>query len=448
VHHPWPTAPPPPAPPSNANSPSMDDMAGAWDAADPHALAIRREAPWTLEQYRKILHGLALHGRGLPLLDRALAVPAPQVPVIDAWRGTAPRQRAVGNLCAWLVAAAHVHATAGDYAAARRDLQRSLATAALITRGGLSADHAVAWEHGGRASTAARTIAVRFPVPVAILRRMVADFLHQADSVEPFVECVRADLLPLRNFVPIYYSSALYHPAVDAHHWGSKGGRFLRRLAAGAAPVAGSTPGKTVRNLESLYQHWVVLAQKPYSATVQDEYDAIKKGWSPERTILGLVLATRDPVGYHMAGGVIDTTDQLHARATTHVAVLRGTALFLAVRAYETEHGALPDSLAQLVPAYLPRLPADPFSGKPFRYLRSGVPGLPGDAWAIYSVGANCADDSGTAYIPSSFSPYCEPDLVIPSQNYPREWQLKKPPREWHPGGRSKPRVGPRLVAI
>jgi len=428
THHPWPTAPPPAAPPKSPDSPPTG-MLGAADESDPHHLAIRREAPWTLEQYEQILHGLALHRPAIPLLDRALTAPNPRVPTVGPW----PRGHWVRSLCAWLVISAHTHAATGDYAEARRDLQRSLATAALFTRGGSSSDHLAAWARGGLISVAAKTIAIRHAIPPAILHEMAADLLHQTDSAEPFVECIRAELLSLRNFVPAYYSD---HPLGS----GSGSERYVAGLAFAVARLAGSTPDKTVRNLESLFQHWVVLAQKPYSAAVQDEYDAIKEGWCPKRTIKGLVLGTRDPLGYHMASRVIDTPDRLHACSATHVALLRGTALFLAVRAYELEHGGLPDSVEQLVPTHLPQLPVDPFSGKPFRYLRSGVPGLSPDAWAIYSVGTNCADDGGTAYAPSSLSPYGEPDLVIASQNYPREWQLRRPPRKWYPGGRSKPR--------
>ncbi|HET6575819.1 MAG TPA: hypothetical protein VFG68_19615, partial [Fimbriiglobus sp.] len=46
----------------------------------------------------------------------------------------------------------------------------------------------------------------------------------------------------------------------------------------------------------------------------------------------------------------------------------RAAMLKLAVRLYAAETGALPGSLAQLVPKYLPVVPADPYDGQPFRY--------------------------------------------------------------------------------
>jgi hypothetical protein len=439
--HPWPTALPPPAPPPKPGSPAMG-MFGGGDESDPHTLAIRPEAPWTREQYEEILHGLALHQPGLPTLDESLAAPDPRLPTAQDYEESRPLPEWTRSLCNWLAVSAHIHAAEGGYAAARQDLRRALAAAAMITRGSPALDNLAAWTCGYVVSTAAAGIAANHPVPPAVLRQMAADLLHQAATSEPLVECIRAELLPLRNFVPHYYRYAHFDPVGYPYDYGRWHQRLVARLAFAAAPLAGSTPRKTTQDLESLFQHWVVLAQKPYSPSVQDEYDTIKEGWSPERTVPGLVFATRDPFGYHLARSIIHTPDYLHACFTTHLAVLRGTALALAIRAFQAEHGSLPVSLKELVPDYLPRLPDDPFSGKPFRYLRSGVPGLAADAWAVYSFGGNCVDDGGTAYTPMGLSPYREPDLVIPSQAYPREWQLKHPPRQWYPGGRSQPRIG------
>ncbi len=52
----------------------------------------------------------------------------------------------------------------------------------------------------------------------------------------------------------------------------------------------------------------------------------------------------------------------------------RAGKLQLALEAWRIEHGQLPDTLDQLVGAYLDRLPIDPGSGEPFRYFREGLP--------------------------------------------------------------------------
>jgi hypothetical protein len=45
----------------------------------------------------------------------------------------------------------------------------------------------------------------------------------------------------------------------------------------------------------------------------------------------------------------------------------------VALRRYRLEHGAYPDDLASLVPAYLPRVPLDAATGRPPAYGRSGA---------------------------------------------------------------------------
>jgi hypothetical protein len=52
----------------------------------------------------------------------------------------------------------------------------------------------------------------------------------------------------------------------------------------------------------------------------------------------------------------------------------RATCLVLALAAWKLEHGELPDTLDDLVGPYLTKLPPDPHTGEPFRYLPQGIP--------------------------------------------------------------------------
>jgi hypothetical protein len=62
----------------------------------------------------------------------------------------------------------------------------------------------------------------------------------------------------------------------------------------------------------------------------------------------------------------------------------------LAVERYRRAHGgSAPQTLADLVPTYLPSQPIDPFSGAPIRYVRGT------DRYKIYSIGSNRTDDGG-----------------------------------------------------
>jgi len=73
-----------------------------------------------------------------------------------------------------------------------------------------------------------------------------------------------------------------------------------------------------------------------------------------------------------------------------------------ALRAYELDHhGQYPTTLAQLVPAYLPSVPLDPFTASsPLSYRRTCA------VYALYSVGPDTRDDKGVAvYDPSKTGP-------------------------------------------
>jgi hypothetical protein len=62
----------------------------------------------------------------------------------------------------------------------------------------------------------------------------------------------------------------------------------------------------------------------------------------------------------------------------------------LALRAYRLERGGYPETLAELAPSYLRKLPADPFgAGQGFGYRREG------GRYVLYSVGPDGKDDGG-----------------------------------------------------
>ena len=63
----------------------------------------------------------------------------------------------------------------------------------------------------------------------------------------------------------------------------------------------------------------------------------------------------------------------------------------IALQGYHADHKRYPDTLQQLVPEYLPALPADPFATNgSFRYHLDA-----GDQYTMYSIGPNGIDDGG-----------------------------------------------------
>ena len=82
----------------------------------------------------------------------------------------------------------------------------------------------------------------------------------------------------------------------------------------------------------------------------------------------------------------------------------RLTEACLALRAYEVRHGAPPAKLEQLVPQYLPAVPADPFAPQPLLLRRQDGRAV------VYSRGPDGDDDLG--FQSTSKNPYRDGDLV------------------------------------
>lgn len=89
---------------------------------------------------------------------------------------------------------------------------------------------------------------------------------------------------------------------------------------------------------------------------------------------------------------------------------LQATATRLALERYKLAHNHYPDTLAYLVPTYLPELPADPFNpGHPLKYLlRDATP-------YIYSVGSNGIDNQATPALRNSDAANLEARFADPT---------------------------------
>jgi hypothetical protein len=78
--------------------------------------------------------------------------------------------------------------------------------------------------------------------------------------------------------------------------------------------------------------------------------------------------------------------EKKHARS---IASLRLVMTDLAVRGYQAKTGKPPAALAELVPAWLPAVPIDPFSDRPLIYR------VTTNSFSLYSVGSDGKDDQG-----------------------------------------------------
>ncbi|MGB2865003.1 MAG: hypothetical protein WBC05_16875, partial [Sedimentisphaerales bacterium] len=77
-----------------------------------------------------------------------------------------------------------------------------------------------------------------------------------------------------------------------------------------------------------------------------------------------------------------------------YMAGLRAARTGLAVERHRLAAGKLPDSLTELVPAYLESVPKDPYDGNKIRYKKLEA------GFVVYSIGEDLSDDGGKERLP------------------------------------------------
>lgn len=142
--------------------------------------------------------------------------------------------------------------------------------------------------------------------------------------------------------------------------------RELARAFAGAAAVDDALPP---------WRHTERTADAAYSRLM-------RSGLYSAMPILESLQESEGPIGRSCAARDLTETQ-------------RDVALVvLALESARRARGQWPATLAELVPAYLPRLPLDPFTGKPLRYI---APSSQSERPIVYSVGVDAVDDGGKA---------------------------------------------------
>ena len=146
---------------------------------------------------------------------------------------------------------------------------------------------------------------------------------------------------------------------------------------------AGSQPTMLARLNMSLVSPRVIF--NSYTRCMNEAVQRVGLSW-PARRALPALAAPSDPFNDQL--GVLFDDDGF--KQTSNDAYNNLLLTELALRAYREGRGAYPASLNALVPAYLPRVPLDPFTdGQPLRYrLANGRP-------LLYSVGPDATDDGG-----------------------------------------------------
>ena len=381
---------------------SEDTPAAGWDmlrtpfrkdlfpAQAPQPFGV--EGAWSVEDYGKIQAALEIGEPYLELAREAVAAPDPQVPTATTMGFVLHYLIETRNLGRLLAASAYVKEGMGDIPGAMDDLLTCIRLGNLISRGGCMINHLVDVAMTAIATDALHRITMRSDVPSKELCITAQELLRIADHVEPFAEAMRYEAL-----VGLASVDLVIQQGLGAINGGNEQGKWQQRIITRLAEdFTGSSPAAMKHNFTSLYQHLVDLADRPYHRDVRKRMELVIGDLKPQ--FPGAFFNKQDPAGYILACMLVPAITKANEKMARRDALLRGTALYLAILAYEKDNGTPPEALAKLVPKYLPRVPLDPFDSKPFRYRTGEVPPAWGDAaWGMYSIGANFRDDGGKA---------------------------------------------------
>lgn len=151
------------------------------------------------------------------------------------------------------------------------------------------------------------------------------------------------------------------------------------------------------------------IASVTWSSTVRDGrlawYTANRNAWNEfydwAAARAAEPPAARTVIGYPDTGLLIVDSQRpnivhtLTAIDRDHVN-FGGTLTMLALERFRASCGTYPDSLDELVPDFLPSLPLDPWSEKPFGYRRiDPATDGQGRAYLLYSIGSDATDNGG-----------------------------------------------------
>jgi hypothetical protein len=173
--------------------------------------------------------------------------------------------------------------------------------------------------------------------------------------------------------------------------------RTIEFLKSGEGGNGGSFPDNLRRRVNQVRLAQAMRKYEPAMLRTMNEAVEIARR-EPEDQLEGLqrldVAAKRTGAGvlaseYELAQLLMPQLSKVGAAFRRDRAILRGAIIALALERFRLAENHWPEELKELVPAYLPAVPRDPFDGRAMRYRK-----LP-DGVIVYSVGPDGKDNGG-----------------------------------------------------
>jgi hypothetical protein len=194
--------------------------------------------------------------------------------------------------------------------------------------------------------------------------------------------------------------------ATTQAYWGERACSLAESEAMAADIPAGSVIRPLlVLDMIRLARIWTARAD----AVAQANWPVAATHLPAENDSGALLHLLTHPITNALSRGTGRDTRIIVSRHFVCLAQRRMAATGLAMRLFEIDHGHRPTQLADLVPDYLPAVPADPFSpdGARIRYRPAVEPAV------LYSLGADGKDDGGAEASDRWYWPYKPGDIVF-----------------------------------
>lgn len=317
---------------------------------------------------------------------RRFVPPAQQGPLLDwTWPEIGYGRLGV-RVCVGRMALA---AERGDEAMVARSLEQGLAWA--------RATDCVPWEAGRLAAGAMRLFMLQGANELMLGRtfspetlRAMAAAIERQRSVIPLVMPLEGNRLIARDAVRQVYHDAEKPPRI-----------MLMKLLRASEPDAPDR-GDGRLAADELIETYGVASEAEAIAFIDDGFAELARifegpSWEWSERVRGFVTELiegrdrRTVILELMVRWVFGLDrQQVHAAALT-----AGTRVNIAIQLWRAEKGEYPESLGELVPAYLPELPADPFTGRGIGYRRTEAWEEDDRGYVLYCAGLDGMTNGG-----------------------------------------------------